>query len=138
MRKNTFFAILAVGSVLICSCLVAAKIRNNPPYTKLDSAPPLAGQVAQALQTAGNRGRIPVPEKDFTLSNVKYFDNGTWAVVDFKPVNPDAFNAGVAILQKQEGVFRVVLGPSSSLPNDYAMSLPDGINGYLYQRGVFH
>jgi hypothetical protein len=138
MQKNTLIRILVVSGVLVAVCVVTVKLLNNPQYVTLGSAPALGGQVAQALQTAGQANSIPVPGKDFTLSNVKYFSNGTWAVVDFKPTNRNAFNGGIAILQKQQGIFRVVLGPSSTLPRDYASSLPDDLNGYLFQRGVFH
>jgi hypothetical protein len=138
MQKSTFIRILVVSGVLIALCLMTVKLLNNPQYVTLSSAPALGGQVAQALQTAGQANSIPVPGKDFTLSNVKYFSNGTWAVVDIKPTDPNAFNKSIAILQKQQGVFRVILGPSSSLPRDYASSLPDDLNGYLFQRGVFN
>jgi len=136
MERTTFFRLSSIlVLVIVCLLLVTQIIRSS--YVSLDSAAALSGQVAQASQSASSDESLPVPGKDFSLSDVKYLSNGNWAVVSFKPTSDDSFNAGFAILQKKDGIFRVVLGPSSTLSTDYTYSLPADVVGYLDEKGIF-
>jgi len=137
MKQNSLYRFCAVSIILSVLCLAIGQALRSS-YVKLDSAPSLSGQVAQATQSAGSGDSIPVPGKDFTLADVRYFSDKTWALVSFEPTSNDSFNAGLAILQKKDGIFQVVLGPSSTLPSDYSYSLPPDLDAYLSQKGVFN
>lgn len=136
MQRQTFIRLSAIMLITIVLCLsIAGALRSS--YITLADAPALSGQVAQAAQTGSSDSSVPISGKDFTLSDVHYFSNKTWAVVSFEPTGNDSFNAGSAVLQKKNGLFRVVLGPSSILSTDYTYSLPSDVVTYLNEQGLF-
>lgn len=136
MQRIPYFRLNAILLIIGVLCLAVTQALRAS-YVSLHPAPALSGQIAQAAQTANTDSSLPAPGKDFTLHDVHYFSNNTWAVASFQPTNNQSFNAGLAVLQKQDGIFRVVLGPSSTLSADYASSLPPDLVTYLDQKGLF-
>jgi hypothetical protein len=121
--------IILIGIFLIALLIKQILLGN---YVKLGSASSLSGQVASSLTLPGNN-KLPLPGKDFTISNRQYFNNNTWAIVAVtKPQTDKAY----IVLEKINGVFTVVLGPGTNFPTDVTLSMPSDVAAYLINQGV--
>jgi hypothetical protein len=126
--KLTASTILVV--LLFLVTLILHKVLIGGAATpSLKTAAPLTGIISQALDANGSGG-IPSPGKDYTLTGVRYFENGAWVVAFVKPVN-NSFDPGAVAIEKIDGVYRVVAGPSNDLPSDYLYTMPSDVGSYL-------
>jgi len=103
---------------------------------KLKQAPPLAGAVSQSLNTTSN-GSLPQFGKDYSLQDVRYFDNRTWATASVVPLKIHTDTA-TAVMYMVNGSYQVVLGPGTAFPNSYLSGLPDDVRQYLINKGIIY
>jgi hypothetical protein len=125
---------IVVLVLLVTLWTVKLTLLHGASVVSLSSEPALYGQVSQALISANTP--VLKPNKDYRLQ-VKYFSSNNWAVATILP-NNNSLNQGVIILQKQSGVFKVVLGPGSSFPRPILTALPDDVATYLKEQGYIN
>lgn len=94
----------------------------------LGSAPPLAGQISQALGPDPN-GSLRQDGSDYTL-RPKYFDKEGWAVVDILSKNK-SFQGGFAVMKKTDGIYQVAYGPGTSIAFTQLSSMPFDVAVYI-------
>jgi hypothetical protein len=123
--------------LVLASLLARYLITGGATVVSLQTAPPLSGIVAQSLFSGTGRTSLPVPGKDFSLKNLHYFNGRQWAVASVVPIGNN-FDPSVVVLERQSGVYRVVLGPGSSFEVTYLKSLPTNVGDYLYGLGIMY
>jgi hypothetical protein len=132
--------ILTIVAVVLLAAIASAPsiIYGNARPAHISAAPALTGQISQALATSTN-GQFTMPTygKDYTLQNTKYFDGNSWVVTTIKPLSEN-MNRSLVVLQKQSGVYTVVLGPGSAFPRTTQLSMPGNLAAYLNSQGVFY
>ena len=129
---GVMFSLLLLGLLVVNYVVLGgAHVINLAP------APELAGQISQNLVTISNATKLPIEGTDFNLSDTHYFNNKQWVVTSITPLN-NSFNAGLAVLSNQEGVYKIVLGPGSAFSKDETRTLPTEVANYLNQQGVVY
>lgn len=101
----------------------------------LKSAPALSSQISQAF-TSGGDTTLPKIGKDYQ-QKLRYFDGNDWIVASVTPVG-NAITPGVLVLQKQHGLYTVVLGPGSAFPVTAVDAIPTDVAQYLDSIGVIY
>lgn len=129
-------ALLLLSVVIIATFVIRYFLLGGAPVVKLANAPQLGGIISQSLNLSGSKVP-PTIGKDYSLDNVKYFDDSNWVVVSIKPIKNN-LNFAVVILQKQNNSYRKVLGPGSDFDSSYLLSFPAGVGQYLKNLGVVH
>jgi hypothetical protein len=138
MKKSLVILVVIVLVLLIAIASVKSIIYGGTKSVSLSSAPALTGQISQALASSSDgKLAMPIYGTDYTLQNTKYFDNNNWVVTTIKPLSND-MNRSVVVLEKQAGVYAVVLGPGSSFPQTTSLSMPSGLSQYLSKQGMFY
>jgi hypothetical protein len=138
--KKTPIIILSIVTLILLVAVSNAKsiIYGGTQLKTLSSAPALSGQISQALaSTSDGELTMPIYGTDYTLQDTKYFDNSNWVVTTIKPLSND-MNRSVVVLEKQSGVYAVVLGPGSAFPETTSLSMPSSLGHYLKQQGMFY
>jgi hypothetical protein len=74
--------------------------------------------------------------KDYNLKDTNYFDNNTWLVT--RLVFTNGANDAMVVMKKEQGIFKVVLGPSSIFPDTSLMTLPNDVAIYLTRLGAVY
>lgn len=120
--------------VLLIVCLVI-KHSVLADYKKLPSASALSNSVASSLTSSGSNS-LPTPNKDFLITDTKYFNNNQWVVVTVKENNTHSDTA-YEVLEKINGVYTVVLGPGTSFSQDVQEEMPTSVSDYLSLQGLF-
>jgi len=132
--------VLTIVAIVLLTAIVSAPsiIYGSAKPAHISTAPALTGQISQALAASSN-GQLTMPTygKDYRLENTKYFDDNTWVVTTIKPLNNN-MNRNVVVLEKQAGVFTVVLGPGSAFPRTTELSMPGNLGEYLDSQGLFY
>lgn len=124
---------LLIGSMLATGPLVFGKARP----VSIKSAPSFTGQISQAIISSRDKSLIPVAGKDYNLAGTRYFEEGAWVVTEMVPTSNN-LNTGWVVLQKQGGVYEIVLGPGSSFPSNATHDLPAEVSKYLNLHGVLY
>lgn len=124
--------VLLIGVSLVDS-LVFGSVR---PYV-LQEAKPLYGRIAQELAPTDG-GPTPTPEEDFLLTNTTYFEDNTWVVTGIKFLPEGRLDGGLVVLEKTDGVFNVVLGPSTSFDSLSVDELPVSVGSYIKNNGLVY
>lgn len=129
--------LVSVGLVFI-SLTARFIILGGKPVVSLSSTPALAGSLSSELGSTalGQEGSLPQINKDYTLKNVRYFYNQKWVVAKILPVHKNA-DPALVVLEKINGVYRLVLGPAGDFARSYTYVLPKEVGDYLNQQGVF-
>jgi len=138
MRKTTIF-LLSLALLLVAGLFSVRPIMyGNARPVSISAADPLTGQISQALASSSNGQLVlPVSGQDYTLSGITYFDNHTWAFAAIKPLS-NSMNSSNVVLEKQSGVYKVVLGPGSAFPRTTTLTMPADIAQFLNQRGLLY
>ncbi len=139
MKKTPIIILSTVTFILIVAVSNAKSIIYGGTELKtLSSAPALTGQISQVLASSSdNQLDVPVYGQDYTLQNTKYFEGKNWVVTTIKPLRNN-MNQNVVVLEKQSGVYAVVLGPGSAFPQTTSLSMPNSLGQYLKQQGMFY
>jgi hypothetical protein len=137
MNRRYIYWIGTLATLALALVLVNPVLLHGSSRVSLRAADPLTGQVAQALGTATTGGKLQVPGSDFVLRNTKYFEDQTWVVTTIASVGGKS-NNGVAILERRNGIFQVVLGPGTEFSTSYTQSLPSSVSTYLSEQGLLY
>jgi len=127
---------LIIVALLLLIALAVRPIILGAKLVKLPSAPPLTGQVSQAF-TSGDTATLPRQGKDYQLQNTLYFDNRQWVVTTAKALNTTT-NDSMLILHRQDGIYKVVMGPGSAFPSTQISVLPADVANYLTNLGAVY
>lgn len=68
---------------------------------------------------------------DFSIEDAHYFEDKQWAVATVKPKQANAAETDIAIFQKTDDSYQVVMGPGSVFPEDTIQYLPSSVLNYL-------
>ncbi len=134
ITRGLVLASAALVIMLLASMIIKATVLQNVTTTKLDSAPALAGAVAQSLIT-NDTNTVELYGSDFTLKNTKYFSDKDWAVS--RVVGTDQQTVTV-VLKRVDGVYRVVVGPGSIFSGSITRNTPADVSSYLRKEGLLH
>ncbi len=137
MNNQAFKYVAAILSVVIVTLLANHVLLGGASVVKLEAAPPLYGVISQSIGLSGSDTTLPKPGKDYTLKNVRYFSSGQWAAAVVAPAHENS-DTTVVILKKVNGVYEVVLKPSTSFSVSYRYTLPADVIIYLDQLGVIN
>lgn len=137
INKTTITLGIVIVFILIAIPATTNVLLNGASQVKLGAAEPLAGAVSQSLYAGNSETTLPIPGKDYNLTNTHYFDSQQWVVTTVASKN-NAFSGGIVILEKEGGVYRVVGGPGTALPTDYTISLPTDVGNYLRSGGYLY
>jgi len=138
MRKIPFFLIILATVLTFGLASYKSMLYGDAKLVTIASAAPLTGQISQALAgTSGDQAVLPEAGKDYTLENVKYFDNKEWVFAGIKPVS-NTIDSSDVVLQKKNGVYVVVLGPGSAFSRTTTLTMPSDIAQYLNQQGLLY
>src|SRR5437667_1963738 len=107
--RNKFMVLL----VAFIAVFIGRQILLGGPTVSLSEAPPLTGIISQSMYSVSGKGSLPIVGKDFNLKNTRYFEGDQWVATSISPVG-QRLNAALVVLQKQDGIYRVVLGPGSA------------------------
>lgn len=138
--QRTALALSVVAMILLLAIGNATSfIYGNARPAKLSLAPALTGQISQALAASTSTGKFTMPayNHDYTLVDTKYFDDNDWVVTTINPIG-NSMDRSVVVLEKQAGVYSVVLGPGSAFPRTTSLSMPGNLADYLNQKGMFY
>jgi len=134
--KRAFVAAAIPLGVLIIAFVARLSMLQGHALRQLAPANnDFAGAVAQGIGP-NQQHTLQVYGKDFSLSSVKYFDN-TWALISVIPKNVSTDKATI-ILNKVDGMYRVVLGPGTAFPTVVLNELPLDLGQYLVNQGVIY
>lgn len=139
-RQNVFYARLVVFSVVLLGVAFGVKalvLQGATQVVSLGSAPALSGEISQSLIKAGADNSVPKLNKDFSISQANYFENHEWAVATIKSTSKES-NGAFVVLQRMNGVYKIILGPGTAFPNVYLKSLPSDVGTYLYNQGAIY
>lgn len=128
---------LTLLTVLIVVTIIIRQTLAGAPVITLSRAAPLSGIVAQSMARGGGKTTFPIAGTDFKLSNEHYFDNNTWLVTWIIPLKVN-LNQDVVVMQKVDGIYKVVLGPGGDFNSSYLIVLPSDVGDYLNQQGLFY
>jgi phosphotransferase system IIB component len=121
--------------ILILGLVINENITGGHSEVKLSSAPFLSGVIAQNIQKSTDK-KTPLKEgENFKLSNIKFFDNNTWLVVDVKINNIDKAKA---VFKVNDGSYNLVLGPGTQFERTSSSSMPNDLTKYLSSGGLFY
>lgn len=128
--------------VTVCAILLLALVAVKPliyggvkPYT-LSKAGPLVGRIAQSMSLP-NSDALPVPGRDFELTNTTYFENKTWVVTTIKQLNGSS-EGGMVVLKQVDGVYAIMLGPGTAFSSVDLKELPSDVVLYIKAHGVVY
>jgi len=126
--RRTFIAIC----VLALLCVVAISAHNiilgGARSVTLASAPPYAGVISQALGE-NSQHQLPVDNVDYTVTT-QNFDNADWVVGEIIPLKQN-FDQSVVVLERSNGIYRVVVNPTNALPAGALIGIPNDVANYL-------
>ncbi|HET7060348.1 MAG TPA: hypothetical protein VFH99_03485 [Candidatus Saccharimonadales bacterium] len=132
-------SIITILFVLVLVPFVTLGLNNlvsgGARIVSLKAAPALTGQLSQTLGVMKN-GKLPIYGKDYKTT-VRYFHSKTWVVASIAPLS-DEFNGTPIVMQKQSGVYQIVLGPGGAFSSDQLRVLPNDVREYLLNAGVIH
>ncbi len=135
MKKSymVWFSVIIV--LLIALIFMRSIVFGGATPIQLNSAPALTGQISQALASS-RTNTVAVYGKDYKLDNTIYFENKTWVVTNI--VGLGTITDGVVVMNKQAGIYQVVLGPGSSFASTSLQGLPSDVAQYLNQKGLIY
>ena len=134
MQQNSLsFRYGVIVLTLIVLLLSLRPIILGTPIIRLNTAPKLTGQIALSY-TSTSQQALPIAGKDFTLSNVQYFDNNQWIVANIKPLTARLPEGGMVVLGLNDGVYQVAVGPGTAFSSTSLQALPNDVIQYI--RGI--
>jgi hypothetical protein len=137
MSSRRILFLLTLMVILVIATFAVKSIVLRGSVVRLQPSTPLAGAVSQGLATFGSEHSLPQLGKDYTLQDIRYFDNKTWVIATVVPLRIHTDNA-LLVIRMVGGSYQVVLGPGTAFPNTYLRSLPADVSEYLINRGVIY
>lgn len=137
VSREQLRAVIGLVVLVVATLVVRQLLTGGLSVVHLKSAPPLTGVVAQSLGQTAQDKKLPVPNKDFQLENVRYFDNRSWVVANVISVKGKT-DPALIVLKQFGATYQVVLGPGTAFSADYLQSLPLDVGQYLTANGVFY
>jgi hypothetical protein len=135
--KRPVVIYLCLMVLIIVSVIARQIILGGSPQIKLTPAAPLSGVVSESLANLGQNGSLPIEGKDYTLHDVRYFNNRAYAVVSVTPLSK-ATDASTLVLKAASGTYQVVLGPGTAFSNSDVQGLPADVTQYLKTKVVVY
>lgn len=128
---------LAFAAVLLILAVALPKlVLQGAKSVSLTDAPALTGQISLAFTNDASH-TLPQPGKDYVLTNTRYFDGNDWVVTGIT-AKGQLVTDGMVVLHKQDGIYRVAMGPGSSFPSTQASALPGDVQAYLGSIGAVY
>lgn len=127
MRKIGFILLIAIA--FLGGAFLFRKLLLSAPYVSLQYEP-LYSAVSKVLANRVYPEYTPIEGKDYTLSYIKSFDNGLYAVASVQPQNTPA-DSGIIVLKRSGPGYKVLLGPANSLVGAPLGGLPKDVVAYL-------
>lgn len=90
---------------------------------------PISSAVALNIKNP-TTGYAPVEGLDYTLGQIKYFDNNSWVVVSIDPVGA-SLDPGELVFKTTGNTYQKVLGPSNFFQSKDLDGIPPDVAGYL-------
>jgi hypothetical protein len=138
MKKSPIILTLIALILLVAAGNVKPILYGGTKLITLSNAPALTGQISQALaSSSGGQSDMPVYGLDYSLQNTRYFAHDDWVVTTIKPLK-NTMDQSVVVLEKQAGIYSVVLGPGSAFPQTTSLSMPGALSQYLSKQGMFY
>jgi hypothetical protein len=140
MTDNNFSnRVLVIGIAFLVIVFIAAQVTahvlmNGSTNVTIGSASPLLGQAAQTLV---NKTNTPTTA-GYTLRDIKYFDNRTWALATIAPPAKSNADPGMVIMEKVGQFYIPVVGPGTSIPSTLTQGLPTDLSQYLTTKGLVY
>lgn len=129
-RAKTVIIILIIVSAFVARALIL----RGATYVSLAPGPVLSGAISQSLASS-NQKTIPQPNKDYSIDGITFFDSNSWAVSSIFS-GQGLQDKSFVVLQKVDGVYRVVLGPGTAFSSASTYSLPADVFLFLKNSGV--
>jgi hypothetical protein len=137
MKKTVLVLIVSVvGAVAAVSGIRYLVLDGHPPQT------PGQDSTSDAIKKEVEEEVIDPADPEFNIDDeysigeVKYFDNETWAVAELVPKDPNLYQRGWIVLRKQGDVYNTIVGPGTYFPNESLAGAPLELLDFLYTKGL--
>jgi len=129
MKKNIL--IFGLALIILLGIGIAGRwlILGGASVVSLNKNP-LSTPVEHTLNSSSPTGLWFIESKDYTLANVRYFQDKQWVVVLVKPIG-ETIDSSHIVLKKDNEMYRSVLGPGTSFSQTEFDSLPNEVSKYL-------
>jgi len=126
-QSLVFKAVLAVILLLaIFGCRRLVLGGAKPISLKSDS---LTAAIESSFASPASSSYMPIDGQDYSISQVSYFDDGSWAVAQLTPINNLSDPAKVVL--KKDGSYRTVMGPSNFFTDSDYAKLPADVTDFI-------
>jgi len=136
IRRIAVLALIALA-IFLTGTLCRQAILGSGTQVNLKTTDELSGPIALTLAGAAENTNTPSGADDFKLANTRFFDNHNWAVTTIVPTKINTDKA-TAVLHKQDGIFRLVLGPGTAFDGTELDGLPNDVAKYLNLQGLVY
>jgi hypothetical protein len=137
LRGTTRLAIIGL-ILLLAFFVVPPLVTGNARIVSLQKGSTFGGQISQYLGIPSDQSDLAKEGKDFSIDKSTYFANKAWVLVHFKALTERVGEGGYAIFQKQDGVYNMVLSPSTTFMSTYLTDLPHDLVAHLYTEGLVY
>lgn len=135
--KKHIQLITLIVLVFIGSFIVHTLILGGHSTVKLEHAGTISGLVAQDTSSINSQNKLQTPGKDFSLNNIKFFDNDNWAVANYI-ISETKESSSTIVLKKIQGTLQIILGPGTAFSSDSLQSMPPDVAEYLKNNGAVY
>lgn len=130
MDKSIKIVLIFTVLMILITTILYFSLTGGFKVTALKSTASINGLISQSLFAGTLTSKVPVVNKSYRISNIRYWNNKAWITANFTSLD-QADNSGTIILKNINGNYQLVLGPSNSFSSDYLISLPGNIGTYL-------
>ncbi len=123
--------------VIVGGYVLKISVLGGANAVQLRPAVGFSGVISQSLASSNSKTALPSYGMDYTLTNTAYFDNNAWVITSIVPQDTTS-NQSIAILHKNQGIFRVILGPGTAFASTELGGLPNDVVDYLHKLGVVY
>ena len=102
-------------------------IMDGTSVIRLNKTSALSGEISASLFNYSTSNNLSKP--NFVITNTRYFDNYSWAVVNIKLVPSQ--NTSMVVLKQVNGAYMVEFGPGNSIPQTSLIAVPSDLVNYL-------
>lgn len=135
IRKTVVLTVLGL-SLLLASLVAPSIIAGSDKVVSLPVGSTFGGQISQYMGVPEGQTDLAKEGTDFSLDKSTFFANKTWAVVHIKALSNRVAEGGYALFQKKNGVYTLVLSPSTIFTDTSLTGAPDDLVAYLHTQGA--
>ncbi len=127
--KNIIILVLIIIVVPFFDITLRGTMLNNAEVVRINQSSGLQGEINASLFGNSQKNSISTDTSKIVISNIKYFDEGKWAIVVIK-ILPNS-GSSLLILRSIGSVYVVTFGPGTSIPQSTTITLPVDLTNYL-------